>query len=145
MSGRGRVNEDRGRFAEEAVADYYGVTHDPDAAEWYDCINEETGTKYEVKSTVEERSSGRPGRFRLWEDQTISLMGSDRVGTAWVVFVLFDTRDRIVAMRRFRPLTAANLVRSDGGDWNLAGHAEREGRQHKIAWPEVIRDEDRLA
>jgi len=29
--------------------------------------------------------------------------------------------------------------------WNLAGHAEREGRQHKIAWPEVIRDEDRPA
>ncbi|MWG36942.1 hypothetical protein [Halomarina oriensis] len=144
MTRRGRANEDRGRFAEEAVAEHYGVTHAPDVTDWYDCINESTGTKFEVKSTVEELASGRSGRFRVWEDQTVSLIASDRQGTAWVVFVLFDRRERIVAVRRVRPSTVARLVHADGGDWNLAGHSERDGRQHKIAWDDVIRPQDRL-
>lgn len=98
---------------------------------WDEAIDESTGTKYEVESTHED------GRFRLWEDQTRSLLSSDARGTAWVAFVLFDERGNVEAMQRRKPSTVNRIVRERGG-WNRAGHSERDGRQHKLPHDEVL-------
>jgi len=90
------------------VAHEYDLEHRPDESEWYDCVNPWTGTKYEVQSTVKAYegaySDGGPGRYRLWEDQHVSLVRADASGTAWYVFVLYD-RDggEPLRMRRMRP------------------------------------------
>lgn len=116
-------NQRQGRFAAEFVADEYDLDYRPDEADWYDCVNPRTGTKYEVKSTD-------GGRFRLWEDQIRSLRASDARGTAWVAFVLLDGGN-VVDLARKEPATVAKIVAERSG-WNRAGHEKREGRQYKL-------------
>lgn len=133
--------DDRGEFAELLVAEMYDVKHEPDRTDWYDCRDVDTGTKYEVKSTELEIGDDypAPGRYRLWQDQHVSLLRSDAgVGnTAWYVFVLFEDRG-IRDVRRMRPSTVTQLVEDDGGEWNLSGHRGRnEENQHKIPYTEI--------
>jgi hypothetical protein len=115
----------------------YDLAVENEIEDWYDAVNDRTGTKYECKSTRVVLSNGRPGRFRLWEDQIASLEASDRAGTAWVAFVLLDQGGDVVAVQRRKPSTVRKAVENRGG-WNRAGHREREGRQHKLPWPEVV-------
>jgi hypothetical protein len=140
---RPHPNEQQGTAAERDVAREYDLEHCPDESEWYDCVNPRTGTKFEVKSTVKayegEYSDGDPGRYRLWEDQHVSLVRADASGTAWYVFVLYD-RDggEPLRMRRMRPSTVTAVVKEIGdGEWNLSGH-QRRGRQQKVPWTVVI-------
>lgn len=134
-----RANEQQGAFATNWVAEQYGLVVDSDTESWYDARLESTGAKYEVKSTREQYDNGNEGRFRLWEDQHISLLASDRTGVAWYVFVLLDQSGNVVDHRRMKPKSVTKIVHSDNGDWNLAGHSERSGRQHKIRWSEIFR------
>ncbi len=132
-----RSNEAQGEFATEHVADVFNLVVENEIEDWYDAINERTGTKHECKSTRRELSNGRPGRFRLWEDQIASLEASDRTATAWVTFVLLDQGGDVVAVQRRKPTTVRKIVEKRGG-WNRAGHDQRSGRQHKLPWPEVV-------
>lgn len=128
----------RDEFAELLVATMFDLEHTADDVEWYDARNPRTGTKFEVKSCAIDRVKGGTGRFRLWESQHRSLVASDAAGTAWYVFVLFDGSGGIVDTRRCRPSTVTQFVRSDGGSWNRAGHADRDGRQHKVHYSDIF-------
>jgi hypothetical protein len=126
-------SEEQGRWAEQYIAERFDLEHCPDEASWYDCINPRTGTKHEVKSTHVDAA----GEFRLWEDQTRSLIASDAQGTAWFDFVLLDRRGNVLNTRRMRPSTVNRLVRERGG-WYEAGHHDRPGRQHKLPASELF-------
>ena len=123
----------QGERAEQFVAREYDLDHTPEA-EWYDCINPRTGTKYEVKSTSDMIGDEYPeeGRFRLWEEQHRSLTAAEGQNAAWYVF-LVDGGD----MRRVKPSTVTQWVNSRGG-WNRAGHTRRDGKQHKLPVSEVF-------
>jgi hypothetical protein len=137
---RSDPNRRQGAFAERYVAESYDLDHRPNEADWYDCVHPR-GTKYEVKSTTEtysgEYSDGATGRFRLWEDQHRSLTAAEgsEGQTAWYAFVLLDTDGEVVDVVRRKPSTVTEIV---AGNWNQAGHAERNGRQRKLPWPEVM-------
>jgi len=126
-------NERQGRFATEAVADRFDLVVENDVAEWYDAVDPSTGTKYECKSTSKELESGATGRFRVWEDQHRSLTTAASADgqTAWYGFVLLDDNGRVEEMVRRKPSTVTKIV---GGEWNRAGHSERDSRQYKIPW-----------
>lgn len=132
-------NAEQGAFAERAAAEKWGFEHSPNEADWYDCVGP-SGEKLEVKSTSVTRASGAAGRFRLWEDQHISLTAADKAGSAWYAFVLLSSGStkEVVAIKRLRPKDVTPIVRKDGGTWNLAGHSDRPGRQHKVLWSEVF-------
>jgi len=125
-----RPNERQGTFAEEYVANAYGLDHAPRETDWYDAVHP-SGTKYEVKST----HTG--GRFRLWEGQVRSLVASDGQGTAWIAFVLLDQGGNVVDVQRRKPSTVLRLINERGG-FNRAGHQERDDRQHKLPEGEVM-------
>lgn len=132
-------SEEQGRFATEWVANEYGLDVDTESAEWYDAVHPNTGTKYEVKSTHATLDNGATGRFRLWEDQHVSLVAADRSGTAWYAFVLLDESGEVRDVRRARPSTVTSIINDVGdGEWNMASHSERESQQQKVPWPEVM-------
>ncbi|SFH07667.1 hypothetical protein SAMN04488063_0105 [Halopelagius inordinatus] len=147
MSDRKRMNanESQGMDATHRAAAEFGLEVDTETADWYDAVGP-TGEKYEVKSTVEEYSGeysdGDPGRFRLWEDQHVSLVHADASGTAFYVFVLFDepgVDGDVVDMKRLRPSEVTEIVNDVGdGEWNLAKHPERRSRQQKVPWTAVF-------
>jgi hypothetical protein len=130
--------EDDSDLAEMLVAAIYDVTHAPDRADWYDVVDDTTGTKYEVKSAHLQVGDAYPaaGRFRLWRAQLRSLIHSraaGKSGTSWVAFVLFDG-DQPIDVRRMHAGTVWDLV---GDDWNRSGHAEWN-LQHKLPIEEVF-------
>jgi hypothetical protein len=129
-------NRQKGTKAAQLVASEYDLEVDEQTAEWFDAVNPRTGSKYEVKSTKARIGDDYPndGRFRLWEDQHRSLLASDAAGTAWYVFVLFDDNGGVEDMRRMRPSTVSALVPT----WNQSGHQDRQSRQYKLPWPEVM-------
>lgn len=134
-----RAGDDDALLAELLVAEHYDVLHAPDETDWYDCRNQRTGTKFEVKSTRTSIDGEDPstfvdvaGRFRLWRSQVRSLLASDARGTAWIVFVLFDEDRTPVALKRMRPGTVSSLV----DEWNESGH--EMGPQHKVPISEVF-------
>lgn len=130
-------NERQGRFATEHVADQFDLLVENDVEDWYDAVDESTGTKYEVKSTSQELASGATGRFRLWEDQHRSLTSAAAADgqTAWYAFVLLDDANNVADVARRKPSTVTTIV---DRDWNRAEHVERNSRQHKVPWYEVI-------
>ena len=136
---RRRLQESKafGQLAEELVAEEFDLS-EFNNADWYDCVNKDTGTKYEVKSTAEQIGSKYPGtgRFRLWKDNHRSIAASDGQGTAWYAFVLLSESDGSIKIQRRKPSTVSEVVRDRGG-WNTSGHA-RGQKQHKIPYPEVI-------
>ena len=150
MSSRDRrnmdPNEDQGMDATFEVAQREGLEPDTETADWYDAVDPETGTKYEVKSTVEsysgEYSDGAPGRFRLWEDQHISLVNANNSGEARYAFVLYDQPGpdgEVVDVAILEPSEVTELVNEIGdGEWNLSGHRQRQSRQQKVPWTEVF-------
>jgi hypothetical protein len=127
-------------FATEVVADVYDLEVDVASADWFDAVNPRTGAKYEIKSTHRTVDGGATGRFRLWEDQHISLVHADASGTAWYAFVLLDEDDDVVDVRRMQPSTVTELVDDvgEGDPWSLAKHREREGRQKKLPWITIV-------
>lgn len=121
-------------LAERIAAAVYGATHDADSAEWYDAVDESSGTKYEVKSAHKDIGDDYPaaGRFRLRKGQIRSLINSRHAGdsgSSWVVFVLFE-HDQPVDINRMHASTVLDLVKERGG-WNRAGHDEFDC-QHKL-------------
>ncbi|MFC3476120.1 hypothetical protein [Halobacterium litoreum] len=135
---RREYDTDRETVAEELVAEVYGARHRPDREDWFDVVDEDASTKYEVKSTSVEIGDEypAPGRFRLWRAQLRSLIASDAGATAWVAFVLFDEDAGRAVIQRRRPSTVWNIVDRRGG-WNESGH-EDWGRQHKLPFDEVV-------
>lgn len=116
-------------LAEELVAEEYGVSEFNDA-EWYDCLDRDSGVKYEVKSTSTEIRSG-PGRFRLWKQQHRSMTTSEgQQSTAWYAFVLLDLEEGSIKIQRRKPSTVTRILNERGG-WNQSGH-ESKGKQHKM-------------
>ncbi len=132
-----------GEVAAEIVAEELSLSarHRPDRADWFDVLDEENGTKAEVKSTWTEIGEEYPagGCFRLWRAQLRSLLASDGQATAWVVFVLFDEDSGEVLVRRARPSTVWSWIVDDRGGWNRSGHAEW-GKQHKLPYSKVFDD-----
>lgn len=120
-----------GSLAEELVAEEYDLSEFNDAG-WYDCHDEDTGAKYEVKSTSSEIGDKYPstGRFRLWQDNHRSLAASNAQGTAWYAFVYLHERDGLIKIRRREPQTVTRIVHKRGG-WDESGH-ERGERQKKL-------------
>lgn len=137
--------DDRGTLAEELVAEVLGPAwkHVPDAAEWYDVIHEDRGTKVEVKSCLKTVGDDYPakGRFRIRRDQTRSLTQSDRLGTAWYAFVLFDLDGGVISIRRAKPTTVKAWVLKRGG-WNTANHSAFD-YQHKLPYSVAFPEGDR--
>lgn len=133
-------NAERGADVEQWVAAEYDVEHAPDETDWYDCIDRERGTKYEVKSCRRRVRRGAfrfvDGRFIVRERQLRSLVASDRAGTAWLVFVLRNRDDDVVDHRRVTPAVVAAVIDERGG-WNDSGHEEYD-REHKLPWTEVF-------
>jgi hypothetical protein len=129
---------ERADVAEQLVAQVYGAAHRPDRADWYDVVDEDASTKYEVKSTSVRIGDEYPadGRFRLWRAQLRSLIASDATATAWVAFVLFDEDAGTATIQRRRPSTVWAAVRERGG-WNDSGHAEW-GEQYKLPYDAVL-------
>ena len=134
-----RANERQGEAADEIVAKELGGEHVPGEAEWYDVVLP-SGTKVEVKSTHIRLKDGSEGRFRLWEDQHRSLLSADSSGTAWYAFVLFGQDDELLSIQRRRPSTVTGAIDDvgEGDPWNLARHCERQSRQKKLPWSEVM-------
>jgi hypothetical protein len=129
-----------GVFGEVLVAEAFDVRHQPDAADWYDCVHDERGTKYEVKTTQTQIDGSDPdrrvpvgGRFRLWKGQTRSLLSAASADgqTAWIVFVLLDADGNPIAMRRVTPSTVWAWVRDEYDGWDESGH-DSMGEQQKI-------------
>jgi hypothetical protein len=53
--------------------------------------------------------------------------------------VLLDEDNSPLAIQRRSPSTVTRLVEAVGdGDWNLAGHDERDGPQLKVPWSVVM-------
>jgi hypothetical protein len=127
-------------FATEVVADVYDLEVDVASADWFDAVNPRTGAKYEVKSTHRELDNGAEGRFRLWEDQHVSLVHADASGTAWYAFVLLESDGEVAEVRRMQPSTVTDIVKDVGGGsaWSLAKHREREGHQKKVPWEYIF-------
>lgn len=134
---------DRQTLAEELVSDVLGDnwSHRPDEADWYDVVHDTRGTKVEVKSCLKQVGEKYPGdgRFRLRRDQTRSLTASDRQGTAWYAFVLFDLENREILIRRAKATTVRQWV-TDRGGWNKANHGEFD-YQHKLPYSVVFKNE----
>lgn len=131
-------SDDRAEFAERLIAEMYGLEYVGDEGDWYDAVLESTGAKYQVKSTAVKRVKGSSGRFRLWESDHRSLVGSDTGGVAWYAFVLFDGKGGIVDVVRRKPSTVTTIVRESGA-WNEAGHQDKPGdRQLKIPYGRVM-------
>lgn len=132
-----RPNERQGEFAAEVVADEFDLDVENGVEDWYDAVDPSTGTKYEVKSTHRTLESGASGRFRLWEDQHRSLVAAEGADgqTAYYGFVVLEENGEVQNVVRRRPTTVTKIV---DGEWNRADHSEREGRQHKIPWYEVV-------
>jgi hypothetical protein len=136
------VRSENGVFASVLVAELFDLVHDNDSADWYDCRNPRTGTKFEVKS-MEATIDGRDedsrvevdGRFRLWESQMRSLAnaaGADGQ-SAWVVFVLLDERGDPVNLRRVKVSTVYSWVHDEMDGWDESGHDNEDlGRQQKL-------------
>lgn len=122
------------QLAEQIVAREFKTARGDVDAEWYD-LRTDAGAKYEVKSTSSEIRSG-PGRFRLFEGQTRSLIRSDAQASAFYAFVLFDEDAGLLRITRRKPSTVLDLVNELGG-WNKSGH-ESMGRQHKLPYTEVF-------
>jgi len=116
-------------LAETLVAEEFDLSQFTDA-DWYDCVDRDSGVKYEVKSTSDEIRSG-PGRFRLWQQQHRSMTTSEgQNSTAWYAFVLLDLEDGVIKIQRRKPSTVTRILNQRGG-WNQSGH-ESKGRQHKV-------------
>jgi len=122
-------------LAEQLAADVYGYDLERTRAEWWDVRHPSRPTKGEVKSTSSSIKSG-PGRFRVFESQTKSLIRSDAQATAWYTFVLFDESAGVLRIRRMRPSTVNDLVQDLGG-WGPSGH-QSQGKQHKLPIDEVF-------
>ena len=116
----------RGSSALSAVVSEFDLT--VESTSWYDAISP-TGTKYEVKS-------GRES-VRVWEDQHRSLVASDRVGTAWYVFVHVSAAGNVTAMQRRKPSTVTQLV-NDAGGWVKSGHHRTKKREKYLPIGTVI-------
>jgi len=115
------TNVDRGRDAEEAAADEYGL--DVDRNEWFDLVNPRTGSKYQVKR-AESQQGFDAGRFRVFRGPHRSLTASDGQATAWYVFVLYGRYgDERRAIQRRKPSTVTKIVAEMGG-WSESGHSE---------------------
>jgi hypothetical protein len=138
-----RADGDDGLFAELLTAEVFDVQH-YNRNSWYDCRNQNTGTKYESRSThrtVDNPDGEVTGRFRMWQDAHRRIAGAEGAEgqTAYYVFVLFEG-DQPVAMRRMHPSTVTGVLRErsdDGTAWHQSGH-DSKGRQHKLPWPEVL-------
>jgi len=124
-------------LAEELVEDEFDLEGRGLDAEWWDLRHPDRPTKYEVKSTATEIGEKYPGegRFRIWEDQTQSLIASDANAVAWYAFVLLDENDGEIRIRRMKPSTVNGIIEERGG-WNRSGH-ESMGKQHKIPWRDI--------
>jgi len=122
------------------VARRYGVSHRPNEAEWYDCRDPSSNTKYEAKTCQRVLSTGVPGRFRVWKDQLERLEDEQQIDgrAGWVVFGLLESDgERIARYRRMQASTVLDLVEDRGG-FNAASHEERDSRQHKLPWEAVF-------
>lgn len=123
--------------AEEVVAEEYDVSTFTDA-EWYDCVDKDSGTKYEVKSTSSRIGDDYPakGRFRLWKAQHLSLAISEGQNMAWYAFVFLDESTGTLKIQRRKPTTVTKIVNERGG-WYDSGHSSK-GKQYKLPVSEVF-------
>ena len=130
-------NKRRGDRAETAVANTYDLDVVPEA-EWYDCVNPRTGSKYEVKSVKHPKSTGNPGRFRIVQSNHRSLSISGGHNAAWYVFVILSDGNPPIPtkMRRVKPQTVTRII-NDRGGWNKSGHRAYD-KEHKIPVKEVF-------
>jgi len=122
-------------LAEDIVESIYNLKGDKDT--WFDLRHPTTGAKYQVKSTTSKIGEYylNEGRFRIWQSQNKSMMGSDNANIAWYAFVLFDKNSGYLYVQRRKPKTVNKIVRESGG-WNESGHDM--GRQYKVRIPDVI-------
>lgn len=137
----GKAEDFRGSFedlAEEIVAEEYGLKGTGDDDNWWDLRHPDRPTKYQVKSTETRIGDKYPadGRFRIWESQMRSMVGSDARGAAWYAFVLWVPDDGKLYIQRRKPGTVLQII-NDRGGFNKSGHANMKG-QHKLPWHEVF-------
>jgi hypothetical protein len=119
-------NYQAGKRAEEHIADQLpGGVRTPN--EWYD-VESVTGV-HEVKSTVEELSSGRNGRFRLWKHQHERL--EEEGGT---YHFLVDG----VGIEEIPAEEVTELIEQGNLSWTGSGNHGMDQRQVKIRWPEIF-------
>ena len=125
-----RYQSDPGKYAENLVEfEYEGYLRS--LADNFDLANR-NGSVLEVKSAQSVvGNSGEKGRFRLFESQHDRLVRRDRNGSAFYVFVVFDTSSRSISakMKRANPADVGNTIGARGG-WYNAGH--KSGKEYKM-------------
>jgi len=115
-----------GALAERKARERYGLegTH----TSWHDARRDD-GTPVEIKAAMLNRSSGKGGRFRVFEEYHSRLEKADGI----YVFVAYRARGRGITVCRMRSLRAEALELSFYG---AGGH--RDSRQIKIAPSQIF-------
>lgn len=131
-----KLQRDSGALAERLVSEQY-QNFARFGVENFDVQNDESGSLGEVKSTAEMIQSGEKGRFWLSKIQHEKLLRADRAGSAYYVFVLWDTSTSRPSARmvRKKPADVGYMVGSAGG-WNSSGH--HMGPHKKLYWDTVL-------
>lgn len=125
----GQYQRDPGEYAENLVEyEYSGYLQS--LAENFDLANR-NGSVLECKSAQSVLENGEDGRFRLFKSQHTRLVRKDRNGSAFYVFVLFDTSSRQISakMKRMNPADVGRSIAARGGFYN-AGHVA--GKEYKL-------------
>lgn len=125
----GQYQRDPGSYAED-LAEFEYKGYSQALASDFDLASQ-SGSVMECKSAQSVIENGEDGRFRLFKSQHERLVRADRNGSAFYVFVLFDTSTRQISakMKRMNPADIGNSIAGRGG-WYNAGH--RAGKEYKL-------------
>lgn len=115
-----------GALAEEKARARYGL--EADRSSWHDARADD-GTPIEVKAAMLNRSSGKEGRFRLFEDYHKRLEQADGA----YVFVAYRAVGRGISVEAMRSIAASSIR----VEWYGAG-GHRESRQAKVPPREIF-------
>jgi len=118
------ANKEAGTQAENYVARQTGGERTPNA--WFD-VDAPDGI-IEVKSTQERLSSGRRGRFRLWQDQHQNV--KDHGGTYWFLVEGYDPVE-------LPPERIDEIMDREGLKWAGSGNHPQDTNQLKLTWTHI--------
>jgi hypothetical protein len=118
-----------GAAVERAVAAEYGLDLEGTHRSWADA-EYGNGVPVEIKGAAYRRSSGKPGRFRIFEDPHDRL--KDHNG--WYAFAVYRRRGRGFEVLKSKIVRADNV-----GPWEWYGAGgHRDSRQIKIPIDDVF-------
>lgn len=115
---RSKKSSRLGSRVEKAVCEEYGLQ--PTHTSWYDAVYA-NGTPVEIKAAIHRRSSGRPGKFRVFKDPHEKLVEND----GYYVFAVYRRRGSGAEVLKSVRVDAEDVTPS----WRLSGHKDRPGNK----------------